>query len=148
MAFVSQEERIQQRLYTEMQAGAFRPSSTDPDTHLLTVDVATTVAPASVTLQALSTTFTDRPTRNRRTERSERNTWRWSVVCVFTQQISSEEVEKFFIANHIILPRDSANDLEQVTLKLLSADPFHPPQQSPSHGTRVTFTFEAELSPV
>jgi hypothetical protein len=70
------------------------------------------------------------------------------VACRFNQEVTVEAAEKRLIATNIILPRDDTNDLEQVTLKLLDADPFHPPQQNPTTGTQVTFTFEAELSPV
>lgn len=147
MAFVSNYERIQRRLLIEGSVGPFYAVSVDPDTKVPTVDGATSIAPASVLAEELSTDF-GTPQRNRRTNRSERRSWRWVMICKFNQNVTSESAEKRLIATNILLPRDPANDLEQVTLKLLDTDPFHPPQQNPSSGTSVKFTFEAELAPV
>lgn len=147
MVFASNYERIQQRLLTEALAGPFYAISTDVETKLKSVDDAVAIEPASVHAEEDTTSF-GTPSRNRRTNRSERRNWRWQVACRFNQEVTTEAIEKRLIATNIILPRDSVNDLEQVTLKLLDADPFHPPQQNPSTGTQVTFTFEAELSPV
>lgn len=147
MTFVSNYQRIQQRLHTEATTGPFYAISTDAETKLKTVDDSVAITPASVIAEESSTAF-GTPSRNRRTNRSERRNWRWQVACRFNQEVTVEAAEKRLIASNIILPRDATNDLEQVTLKLLEADPFHPPQQSPSTGTQVTFTFEAELSPV
>ncbi len=147
MPFVSNYERIQRRLLIEASNGPFYAISVDPDTKVPTVDGATAIAPASVMAEEQATSF-GTPILNRRTNRSERRSWRWQVVCKFNQNVTAEAIEKRFIADNILLPRDPANDLEQVSLKLLDADPFHPPQQSPAIGTTVTFTFEAETSPV
>lgn len=147
MAFVSQKERIQRRLIAEAATGPFHGVTTDPDTRQITVDTVATVEPASAIAQEESTSFGP-PRRHRRTERLERRNWRWALACTFNQEVTTEAFEKRLIASAIILPRDAVNDLEQVTLKLLGAAPQHPPQQSPRQGTAVTFTFEAELSPV
>lgn len=147
MAFESNYERIQNKLYAELLAGPFYGVTTDTNTKLKTVDDSVAIVPASVITEETSTNFTE-PSRNRRTPRLERRSWRWEVVCKFNQEIIAEAAQKRLIASHIFLARDPANDLEQVTLKLLDADTFHPPQQSPSSGTTATFTFEAELSPV
>lgn len=147
MVFVSNYQRIQQRLHTEATTGPFYAITTDVETKLKTVDDSVAIAPASVIAEEDTTSF-GTPIRNRRENRSERRNWRWRVACRFNQEVTAEAIEKRLISTNIILPRDSVNDLEQVTLKLLEADPFHPPQQSPSTGTQVTFTFEAELSPV
>jgi len=147
MVFVSNYQRIQQRLYTEATTGPFYAIATNVETKLKTVDDSSAIPPASVHAEESVASF-GRPSRNRRENRSERRTWRWQVACRFNQEVTIEAAEKRLIATNIILPRDDTNDLEQVTLKLLDADPFHPPQQNPSTGTQVTFTFEAELSPV
>lgn len=147
MTFASNYQRIQRRLHGDVALGPFYAITTDVETKLKTVDDSVEITPASVIAEEDSTTF-GTPIRNRRTNRSERRNWRWRVACRFNQDVTIEAAEKRLIATNIILPRDDINDLEQVTLKLLEADPFHPPQQSPSTGTQVTFTFEAELSPV
>ncbi len=147
MVFVSNFERIQRRLLIEASNGPFYALSTDVETKVPTVDVATAIAPASVIAEEASTSF-GKARRNRRTNRSERLSWRWEVVCKFNQDVTAEAAEKRLIAQNILLPRDPSNDLEQVTLKLLDADTSHPPQQNPSSGAHVKFTFEAELSPV
>lgn len=147
MTFVSNYQRIQQRLHTEATTGPFYAIATDVETKLKTVDDSAAIPPASVIAEESLSTFSA-PIRNRRTNRAERRSWRWQVACRFNQEVTVEAAEKRLIAANIVLPRDDSNDLEQVTLKLLDADPFHPPQQNPSTGTRVTFTFEAELSPV
>ncbi len=147
MVFVSNYERIQRRLLIEGSNGPFYAISVDPDTKVPTVDGDTVIAPVSVLAEEVSTDF-GVPRRNRRTNRSERRSWRWAVICKFNQDVTAESAEKRLLARNILLPRDLANDLEQVSLKLLEADSFHPPQQNPSSGTSVKFTFEAELSPV
>ena len=147
MVFASNYQRIQQRLHTEAAAGPFYAVATNVETKLKTVDDSVAITPASVIAEEASSAF-GTPSLNRRTNRSERRSWRWQVACRFNQEVTVEAISKRLIASNIILPRDAANDLEQVTLKLLDADPFHPPQQNPSTGTQVTFTFEAELSPV
>ena len=147
MTFLSNYTRIQQRLHAEATTGPFYAIATNVETKLKTVDDTAAIVPASVIAEEATSSF-GKPSRNRRTNRSERHSWRWQVTCRFNQEVTIEAAEKRLIAANIILPRDASNDLEQVTLKLLDADPFHPPQQSPSTGTQVTFTFEAELSPV
>lgn len=147
MAFVSNYQRIQQRLYAEATTGPFYAITTNVETKQKVVDGATAIPPASVHAEEDSSSF-GLPSRNRRENRSERRKWRWRVACRFNQEVTIEAAEKRLIAANILLPRDDTNDLEQVTLKLLDADPFHPPQQNPATGTQVTFTFEAELSPV
>jgi hypothetical protein len=147
MTFVSNYQRIQQRLHADATTGPFYAIATNVETKLKTVNDSVAITPASVIAEEASSSF-GTPSRNRRTNRSERRSWRWQVACRFNQEVTIEAVEKRLIDANIILPRDAANDLEQVTLKLLEADPFHPPQQSPSTGTQVTFTFEAELAPV
>jgi hypothetical protein len=147
MVFASNYERIQQRLHAEATTGPFYAIITDVETKLQTVDDSAAIPPASVIAEEFTMSF-GTPSLNRRTNRSERQSWRWRVACRFNQDVTIEAAEKRLIATNIILPRDSVNDLEQVTLKLLDSDPFHPPQQSPTSGTQVTFTFEAELSPV
>ena len=147
MVFTSNFERIQQRLHQEATTGPYYAVATDPDTKLQTVDGATAIVPRSVIVGEQGSSFGE-PIRNRRTPRLERRSWRWAVVCMFTQDVTAEATAKRLIATNILLPRDTVNDLEQVTLKLLDADLFHPPQQNPSSGTQVTLTFEAELAPV
>ena len=149
MAFVSQEERIKTQLLAEAATGPFNPVTYDKDTKLPTVDLATLneVAPSQSWAQAISASF-GVPARNRRTDRRERQGWRWHLALTFPVEVSIEQFEKRLIGQSIILARDDANDLAQVSLKLQSADPFHPPQQQSNTGTQVVFVFEAELSPV
>lgn len=147
MTFVSQDERIQRQLIAEAATGPFHPVTYDKDTKDKTVDVLSTVQPGEAIAQAISTSF-GVPVRNRRTDRRERNRWRWHLACRFKEEVSIEAFEKRLIGQAILLARDQDNDLEQVSLKLQSADPFHPPQQHPNTGTQVVFVFEAELSPV
>lgn len=147
MVFVSQEERIQRQLIAEAVTGPFHPVTYDSGTRNKTVDVDSTVAPAEKWAQSDSTSF-GVPTNHRRTDRLEQKTWRWNLACSFNQEVSVEAFHKRLLKTLPILARDPANELAQVTLKLQSADQFHPPQQSPSKGTHVVFIFEAELSPV
>jgi len=147
MAFVSQDQRIQRQLIAEAATGPFHPVTYDKNTKQKTVDTLSTVKPGESYAQAISTSF-GVPSRHRRTDRLERNRWRWHLACRFNQEVSIEAFEKRLIGKNILLARDQDNDLAQVSLKLQSADPFHPPQQQPNTGTQVVFVFEAELSPV
>ncbi len=149
MVFVSQDERIQRALIAEAATGPFNPVTYDKDTKLKTVDLAAPneVAPSQSWATAISASF-GVPRRHRRTDREERQKWRWHLALTFPVEVSIEQFEKRLITTNILLARDQDNDLEQVTLKLQSAEPFHPPQQQPNTGTQVVFVFEAELSPV
>jgi hypothetical protein len=143
---VSQKERIQRRLHAEALAGPFYGASYDSETRQITVDTDTEIVPASVIVAEESASF-GTPLLHRRTYRHERRSWRFDVRCAFNEEVSTEAFENRMTSAGVFLARDDANDLAQVTLRLMGSVPLHPPQQSPRHGTFVTFTFEAEVAP-
>ena len=77
----------------------------------------------------------------------ERVRWPWQLHVTFNQQVTVELFEKAITANPPVLPRTATQD-QQVRLVLTNSRYVHPPEQSPSGGTRAVFDFDAELSPV
>lgn len=147
MVFFGQAQRIQNRLQEEARCGPFYAVLTDKDSKEAWVDASANIPPAQVIVKEIAALFGD-ASRNRRRYCQELQLWRWKLDLAFNQEVTSEAFEGRLLRDPIILPREPAKDLGQVTVKFLSADRYHPPQQSPSVGTGLSITFEAELSPV
>lgn len=147
LAGASNKQRIQRRLVAEAQTGPFYRARWSADAgEIEVVTDQDPVLPAEAIANEEDTTF-GTARRNRRTFREERLSWTWILWCAFQVEVSTEAFEERLLAAPIILPRDDALGLPQVTLRFRGATPYHPPQQDPRSGTEVRFTFEAELAP-
>lgn len=144
-------ERIQNALIAAAWAGEFQPVVTDIATEQRTVTVgenpAVCIAPASVRADESFSRF-GKPKRNRRRapgHTRERTTWMWKLALTFHQEVVTETFEASLNANVIFLP--ATDDLPQVLLRLDFANPQHPAQQGASGGTKITYTFNAQVAP-
>ena len=143
---MSQVERIHNALHDLVTAGPYYAVTRDRNTRAATVgDVH--IAPASVVLHEVSSQFGP-AVRKRTSFARERRMWRWTVALRFDREVSLEVFEKSVSTAPTVLPHDVALGLQQVRLELVSVDPRHPVNQSPSSGTEATLHFEASLSPI
>lgn len=108
----------------------------------------TTLLPKTVLAWQGSADF-DLPARQRRdTRRRERLTWTWFLQLQFDSPVSLVEFEKDLLAQAPRVLRDPSIGVDQqVDLLLENADYENPVTQQPSRGTKVTYRFEAQLTP-
>jgi hypothetical protein len=84
----------------------------------------------------------------RRTYKQQRGDWIWELHLAFDKEVTTELFERAMLTNPIRLPRDDANGLEAVIVRLMDNEWSHPPRQQSSNGTRATYRFVAEFAPV
>ena len=144
-------ERIQNALLAAGWAGEFQPvvHAITGQSRDITVGEtpARCITPASVRADEAFSRF-GRPRRNRRKApgwQQERTSWVWKLAIVFNEEVVTETFEKSLQSSPIVLAATS--DLPQVILRLDFANPLHPAQQSPSGGTKITYTFTAQEAP-
>lgn len=87
--------------------------------------------------------------RNRRCggRGQEKTAWTWVALVHFDQQVDTDEVEAELERGPLRILRDNELD-QQVDISFLDAVYEHPPETQSSHGTRVTYRFTADLSPL
>jgi hypothetical protein len=147
--FYVHKQYVHNAIVEALQQGIFLPVTYDPTTKLMSVptDEEDAVPPSSLAANELTCLF-GLPERNRRERIMERGTWRWQVIVKFDREVVLEVFEESLVAAPILVARDPSKSLRQITLQLIDAEYVHPPKQSPSSGTQVTYTFEARLGPV
>lgn len=77
----------------------------------------------------------------------QRTAWIWIAIVHFDQQVNLDAFEERWMRAPLRISRDSELD-QQIDISILDAAYEHPPEQQPSHGTRVTYRFQADLSPL
>jgi len=75
----------------------------------------------------------------------QRTAWVWVAIIHFDRQVSLDSFERRMMREQIVIPRDSELE-QQITISLLDAAYQHPPEKESSHGTRVTYRFQADMS--
>lgn len=83
--------------------------------------------------------------RHGRDQKQRRSTWLFELRVLFKAEVSVEAFEEWWIDNGVRLSRQDTSS-KQVDLFLVNTEITHPPQQSPSTGTKAVFTVEAALS--
>lgn len=136
--------RIQNFLVDYASGGNYVPISYDPKTRKMKADESKRVVPQSVICNEKSSFFGD-PVGYRRDSRLDRNTWTFEVDIHFNVEVAFELFEDGVSVKPPILPADPEDGLRQVTLRILSSEYIHPPQQSPTGGSQGKFVFEAQL---
>jgi hypothetical protein len=142
-------DRIRNALTGAAKSGTFYKKVIDPTTGNASTGTETEdeVEPDYAHANEVHSTFITG--KNRRTLSDDRDTWTWELRLGFPCEVALELFEEEVTVTPIALPRDpDAGFDRQVILRLRDARPTHPPEQQPSTGTRVTYTFEATLSPV
>jgi hypothetical protein len=147
--FYTHKQAVHNALVAAINQGIFLPVTYDPATKLMSIpeDESEAIPPASLAANELTCLF-GLPERNRRDRIMERNTWRWQAIVKFHREVVLELFEEAVLAEPILIAQDDTKSLRQITLHLIDADYIHPPKQSSSSGTQVTYTFEARLGPV
>ncbi len=77
----------------------------------------------------------------------QRIAWTWVAIVHFDQQVNLDFFEENLLRQPIQIPRDQELD-QQIDLSLVDVVYEHPPEKESSHGTRVTYRFQADLSPL
>ncbi len=77
----------------------------------------------------------------------ERTAWIWVAIVHFDRQVSLDGFEELLMRQPIQIQRDDELD-QQIDLSLQDVVYEHPPEKQSSHGTRVTYRFSADLSPL
>lgn len=77
----------------------------------------------------------------------ERFSWTWIAIVAFDRQVDTGSFESLMLRDPIRIPRDADLD-QQLDISLLDAEYKHPPEKQSSHGTRVTYRFQVDLTPL
>lgn len=77
----------------------------------------------------------------------QRVSWIWVALVHFDRQVNLDGFEEDMLRNPIRIFRDEELD-QQIDVSLLDAAYEHPPETGSAHGNRVTYRFEADLSPL
>lgn len=77
----------------------------------------------------------------------DRNGWIWVAIIHFDRQVDLDTFEDGLLRSPLRIPRDSELT-QQIDISMLDATYEHPPENQPSHGTRVTYRFQADLTPL
>jgi hypothetical protein len=143
---LTDKKRIYDALVATIKAGVFRRVTHDQSTG--TLIEGSVVAPASIEVNETESTFRRTSSRNRQSWVQERGDWEWMAHVDFDKEVMLEEFEKALLAVPIVLPHDPGNGLGQVRITLLRGRYRHPVRMQSSSGTKASYRFLAELSPV
>lgn len=136
--------RIQSALIDLGRAGPFYEVTYDPDTKK--PEVGSAVTP-TVYVNEIAAQFTEAEV-NRRSLKQDRDGWLFSLMLTFDGEALLEAFEKAWCENPPKLARDAVNGLNHNVILLLTQAAYsHPIQHDGPHGTQVTYTVEADLSP-
>lgn len=77
----------------------------------------------------------------------EIDAWIWVALVHFDGQVNLDKFEEDLLHDPILIERDGELG-QQIRVSLLDATDEHPPEREGAHGTRVTYRFQADLSPL
>lgn len=77
----------------------------------------------------------------------QRTAWIWTALVHFDRQIDFDAFEDSLLHAPLRIARDESLD-QQIDISLLDAVYEHPPEQEPSHGSRVTYRLQVDLTPL
>jgi len=144
----TQKKRVNDALRERVDVGLFLPARVDSNTGQLIAASDDQAVRPTVILITETTALMGLPRRNRQFDRDEKHNWTWEVLLQFSETVTVEPFECDILESPINLAADVDNDLGSVRLRFRDVRYEHPPQQNSSSGSRVTMTFEADLSPV
>jgi len=140
---------VQNAIVAAAMAGTFRPVTYDATTHAASFDSddANKVVPSSAVANELSAGFAEAE-RNRRTHCQDKKRWIFQLKLEFQQEVTLDEFEESLLATPLTVNRDVVEGLtHRIEVFFQDVQYVHPIQQEPSTGTKVTYTFEARLTP-
>jgi len=142
-AAIDYEPLIQAALMDFVEASAF-PMVSYVNRRMAISDTAG--SPSSVVAHQESSEFG--ASRHKRDFRLERTDWRWRLELTFKGEVALGQFERRLIESPPRVLRDrSAGRDQQVTLLLTGSVVQSPPEGQPAGGTRVTYRFNAQLTP-
>ena len=112
------------------------------------VDDAVIITPSGVTVNEAAAAW--EPARNRRhLEKRDRVRWSYQVTLEFDREVIAEAFELALAKTPVRVVRDATNGLkQQATMRLASASYEHPPRQAPNGGSRITYDFDVDVTPL
>lgn len=140
---MSQQQRIQTKLLSLVDAASFRPVSYD-SSGSITVDTGSSVVPSSRDAHEVSASVIE-DTRHGLDRIRRLDSWRWELRLSFHQEVSVEEFVDSLMLNVPTMSRDSTHRAFYVLLEGFEVE--HPPRQQSHGGTRALFTFNIQQSP-
>lgn len=137
-------QRIHNALVALIKNGTFHPvTKIDAATGQMTVDTTKTLAPQAVVLKETKSGYRLAEFYRRQSNASELSNWTWTALVEFQQEVACEVFEEAVIAMGIQIPKlAGVDDQRTLVARLVDSTYDHPPEQSPSDGTLVEFTFE------
>lgn len=140
-------DRIHDALRDAFQAANFPRVTYDPETGKRITSAAELLKVKSMKIKPVQALF-DVPRLNRRTRiLRERVRWVWLAEAWFDREVDLSPFEDALSANPLRVCREEA-DGQDAVLYLEETDQRFPPEQQGASGTRATFRFNAELSPI
>lgn len=113
-----------------------------------TTAVMDTVSAKTILAWEAGAEFDLSPRQRRDTRRRERSNWTWFLQIAFDSPVSLVEFENQLLATAPRVTRNPSIGVEQqVDLLVLSAEYETPVTQQPSRGKKVTYRFQAQLTP-
>lgn len=139
------EKTIHDTLSAIFAAGPYYEVTYAGDPRVMTIHTDEPKTPAAVVVMPMGSTFA-MPALQRRGLAPERTSWTWHVTVQFSSSVVSlEQFEVDRMAVPISIPAPAGSDPREVHSLLAiirSVEYNHPPQQSPSSGTKAEFTVE------
>lgn len=136
-------QRIYNRLRALLKDSVFYPCSVHPKTGVLKVDMSRPVTPTGVVVKELTSSWRPAVRYKRDFGPSELSSWRWSARLTFAEEVACEEFEEAATDTGIAIPSaEGVPSQRRLLARLVDSDYDHPPEQSPTRGTTVTFVFE------
>lgn len=136
-------QRIYNRLRALLKEGSFYPCSVNVKTGAMRVDLSRPVQPTGVVVKEITSSWNPAVRYKRDFGPSELSSWRWSARLTFAEEVACEEFEEMATDTGIAIPpSEGVSSQRRLLARLVDSDYDHPPEQSPTRGTTVTFVFE------
>lgn len=136
-------QRIHNKLNTLIRQGPFYPCTVSSKTGAMRLDLSRTVQPSGLVIKEITSSWRPALRYKRDLGPSEMASWRWQARLNFSEEVACEEFEEAATDTGIAIPPSEGSETQRRLLaRLVDSDYDHPPEQSPTRGTTVTFTFE------
>lgn len=113
----------------------------------LRVSLTETVSARTILVRPQQAGFIESKNRGCGGRLQDRNGWIWTASVHFDRQVDLDTFEDMLLRSPLRIARDSELT-QQIDISLLDASYEHPPENQSSHGTRVTYRFQADLTPL
>ena len=137
-------QRIHNALNALVRSGPFYKCSVNAKTGQMTIDLTKPVTPSGIVIKERGSSYIPAKRFRRFFGASDLESWSWTASVQFSGlEVACEVFEESATDRGIQIPAvvGMANQ-KPLVARLVRSDYAHPPEQSPSPGTAVDFTFE------